>query len=366
MKRTSFITFSIAVTLFGLIACSGQNEYYQEFAEYEAMMEEEMYQEPFEGGQAPQQMTSQSNNNPKIEMKPMVSPTTGQVTGYMPLPRNWKVTGGKITGPGNIEVQEYQFQKFDRNMRRVLSAKQVVEQIFAPEINGSGGRITNIYPLNDIARKDAQNSNQFYSEPGIRKSFDAVGVDAITPEGQACFLIIHQMSFDWGMGGMWGYFTHAMIGDKSQINDAKKALIYGLVNARADANFVNNSNRQMQAQSQQSWAAHNQRMRNNQAAFNASQSAYQSNNDVSDIYHNMWKNQNASSDRMQEMSVRGIHETEIVTNPHYGQQYEVQSGYDRYFMNNSGQYFGTNDQFYQEGSDLYNNGQYQEAQRRGN
>lgn len=374
MKNLIFISTSAAISLLNLFACgTPEQDYYTDDNIFAYASE---YQEAGMEGVA-QVSNSGASNNPgkkrknkkeKVEMRAIKNPKTGEVTQYMPIPASWKTSGSKITGPGNLEIQEYQYQSFNTFQRRVMSARQIAQNIFGPSLQNEGSKIIKITDMPEMARKDAQNSDLFYSAGGgYRKTFDAVGVDVLTSDGKPVFLIIHQSFFNFGDMGMWGYATHSLTSNKSEYESAKSALIYALLNLQADKNYIARANNRMQRESQQSWAAHNSRMKSNQAAFQATQKAYtDASNSVSDIYMDTWKNTNASSDRMQSMTVNGINGTEVVQDPMYGGQYEVQSGYDRYFMNNSGEYVGTNDQFYQTGSDLYADPDVREVQRRGN
>jgi hypothetical protein len=65
------------------------------------------------------------------------------------------------------------------------------------------------------------------------------------------------------------------------------------------------------------------------------------------------------------MTVNGINGTENIYDPSANQTYNVESGYDRYFMNGQGEYFGTNDQFYEPGQDMNLIGEWTESQNGG-
>ena len=45
-------------------------------------------------------------------------------------------------------------------------------------------------------------------------------------------------------------------------------------------------------------------------------------------------------------AVNGVHERNAMVNPYTGQQINLSNNYKYYYMNQFGQYFGTNDEFY--------------------
>src|SRR5690606_32986316 len=98
---------------------------------------------------------------------------------------------------------------------------------------------------------------------------------------------------------------------------------------------------------QQSWDAHNARMRSNQAAFDARQAAHRDMvNGVNNSIMGTWNSNNASMDRQQNATINGIRGEQDAANPYTGEAYKIESGYDQYWMNRDGQYIGTNDVMY--------------------
>ncbi len=322
-----------------------------------------------------------TEGNEPIEMKKIVSPQTGKVLGYMPLPANWEISNGAIKGPGGLIARETPMRMYDSSQRQPMSAQQILRYELAQSIQNEGGKITNTFPIPGIMQYDANYSNQLYGSQNMQKSFDALGVDIVDANGNPSFLIVRQMAFSYGYGGNWGYLTHTLHCQPSAYKASRDAYIYGIANAQSNPQQIAEYNRNEAMKEQQSWASHNTRMRNNQAAFDAQQRSFtassnaaldasmqtwRTNNEISDMSMDTWRNANASSDRMQDMTVNGIHEWENVYDPASDQSYKVESGYDRYFMNGQGEYFGTNDQFYQPAQDINLNGTWTEVKRRGN
>ena len=97
----------------------------------------------------------------------------------------------------------------------------------------------------------------------------------------------------------------------------------------------------------QSWAAHNERMIRNQAAFEASQRAHVNrSNAINEAIMTGWRERNAASDRNQEQFIDGIYERTNVVDPSTDQWYKVAAGANQYWMNSNGEYIGTDLQDY--------------------
>ncbi len=103
---------------------------------------------------------------------------------------------------------------------------------------------------------------------------------------------------------------------------------------------------QQQAESQQwmanSQAQHQQRMANNQARFNSHQQMMQGRYDAADQQMQSWQAQQRSSDEMHRRTINGINETVDLYDASSGQTYYgVQSGYDSYWTDPTGNVVGT-------------------------
>ncbi len=390
MKTNTKIIIPVLAGLIGiLLLARGSNETYNIDVPMENYTQEYQNQNEYDNSNQENQnrpMKKLANGGParengKVEMKKIVNPKTGDLMAYIPLPANWSISNAGITGPNGIIIKEYGAKMFDNAQRRPLSAQQILNQDLAPSIQQAGGKIVNTFPIPAIMKYDQNYSSKLYSSGDMQKTFDALGVDIVDPNGKPNFIIIRQGHYNYGYGGSWYYMTHTLECQSSVYDEAKQALIFGISNVQSNPDQIAAYNRNEVMKSEQSWAAHNTKMRNNQASFDArnraytassnaaldaSMDAWRTNNEISDMSQATWRNANASSDRMQDMEVNGIHEWENVYDPGNNTSYKVDSGYDRYFMNGQGEYFGTNDQFYHPGQDVNLNGTWNEVKRRGN
>lgn len=353
----------------GITDIAGEENYMEEYADNN--FNENPYgdenQQRVEQSPKAKKVSMSSKRDPEIEMKKIIDPKTGKVVAYIPFPEDWKISTEAITGPNGIIGKEYQFKLFDSNQRRPMSATQILNQELAPSIKQAGGQIVRTFPLPGIMQHDENYARQLYGSDQMQKSFDVIGVDLLDPNGKPNFLIVRQQAYSYGYGGNWGYTTHTLECDPSVYESAKKAFVFGIANSQSNPEQIAEYNRNEELKSRNSWADHNRRMRDNQVRFDAYQSDYvTTNNAINDMSMATWRNSNASSDRIQYSTVNGIHDQETIYDPANNTSYNVETGYDRYFMNGQGEYFGTNDQFYQPGSDLNLTGEWTESERRGN
>ncbi len=94
---------------------------------------------------------------------------------------------------------------------------------------------------------------------------------------------------------------------------------------------------QMMAQSQ---AAHQQRMANNQAQFNAHQQRMQANQQAFDAHNQSWNQQQQINDQSHQNYMNYLRDENTITNGGY--QSQVQSGYNYYWVDpNTNEYIGT-------------------------
>ncbi|HTO35748.1 MAG TPA: hypothetical protein VLZ72_05890, partial [Flavobacterium sp.] len=97
----------------------------------------------------------------------------------------------------------------------------------------------------------------------------------------------------------------------------------------------------------QSWAAFNQKMATNQAAFQAQQRDFVNrSNAVNDAIMSGWKERDRASDKSHERFVDAITERTNTVNTTTGTHQKVESGYNQYWMNSDGKYISTNSHTY--------------------
>ena len=104
-------------------------------------------------------------------------------------------------------------------------------------------------------------------------------------------------------------------------------------------------------------------MQQNQKNFEQQQALHRSTTDaINRSINSTYENQNAASDRTQEKLLNVIRDENTVTNPHDGEQYQVDSGAEQYWINNDGEYIPSNDPNYNPNLDPNNDREWQQAE----
>lgn len=221
------------------------------------------------------------------------------------------------------------------------------------------------YEIPEITKIDRWYNDQLFKAVPMRMQIQAIGSEWETAKGDRYFIVTHLSSADGGTMQNWSYYSTGIQAEKSHFDTAKKQLIFALANARYNLQQIMAYN-QMEAQKAgQSWAAHNQRMAQNQANFEASQRAFVNRSTAAhDSLMNNWREQNAASDKRQEQFVDTITERTKVVDPSSGQQYKVESGYNHYWMNADGKYLSSDKPDYDPNLDkALNNQKWQELKK---
>ncbi|MEE9493745.1 MAG: hypothetical protein V3W04_10260 [Gammaproteobacteria bacterium] len=105
-------------------------------------------------------------------------------------------------------------------------------------------------------------------------------------------------------------------------------------------------------------------MQQNQRAFDQQQALHRSTNEaVNNSLMNTYRTSQQASDRGQQQFRNTTSGEETLTNPYDGQQYQVESGADQYWMNRSGENIQSNDAFYDPNMDqTINNQEWQKVE----
>lgn len=288
----------------------------------------------------------------------------GTVLAIMPIPSNWEFhdrhAQGEptITGPNGIKVTDYPPKSFMDNynpglqnsyvqsgqqLRSMPGVEDLIQQDFVPTMNSRGYQLVRYYEIPEVTKMDKWYNDQLYKAMPSRIDIAAIGTEWKGQDGSPYFLLIHLNVSTSDAMQTWYYMCTGLEADAEYFEAAKKQLVFSLGNMRYNLQPIMAYNQQEAQRVGQSWAAHNQRMAQNQAAFEASQREHiNRTNAINDAIMSGWRERNAASDRSQEQFVDRIYERTNVIDPTTGQGYKVQEGANQYWMNNDGQYIGTN------------------------
>lgn len=304
----------------------------------------------------------------------------GTVTVEMPFPKTWKVNSRRqqgeptITGPNGLSIVDFPGQSFlytndpymqqayrasGQRLRPMPGIEQVIQQDLAPWCAGQGLQLVKHYEVPEVSCIDKWYNDQLYKVMPTQTDIRAIGTEWRHESGASYFILMHLVVSNGNGMQTWYYSCSGLQAEKDHFEEARKQLIFGLANARYRLEPIMAYNQREAQAAGRSWAAHNQRMAQNQANFEARQRAFvESSSAVNDSIINGWRSRNASSDRMHARTIDGIHERENVVNTSTGQMYQVDSGSNQYWMNQGGDYYmGVDDHNYNPNLDNGFNGE---------
>jgi hypothetical protein len=288
----------------------------------------------------------------------------GMVAAIMPFPASWKIGqgnssqgGASITGPKGLKVTDFPARSFMNNydpglqqvyaqsgqqMRGMPAIEQLVQQDFVPWAHNQGMQLVKFYEIPEVSKMDKWYSDQLFKAMPSRSDVAAIGIDWKKKDGTPYFMIVHLNVSTSNAMQNWYYMTSGLEADADYVETAKKQYIFALANTRYNLQPIMTYNEQEAQRVGQSWAAHNRRMAQNQANFEANQRAFVNKSEaINDAIMKGWREKNASSDRNQERFIDGVYERTNVQNTETGQQYKVAAGANQYWMNSNGEYIST-------------------------
>jgi len=312
--------------------------------------------------------TTQSAQNDPIEMKPIRDTKTGRVTSYVPLPTSWKLVtnpqgGQSFQGPNGVQVNSlpmemyyfnidpYVAQMTGQQVANPVPLQAIMQQNIIPSIQQQGGTLIKQYELREIAQRSQQMLQRTFNRTQLQ-AFDVVASEWNQPNGSKSLILVTRMvSHMPGGASTWGVGVKELEAPARVFESAKETYLYAQANWQVDQNTAMAHKAKMQQMERESAqrlassaAAHNARMRSNEAAFQATQRAHtSSSNAILDMGMEGYQNRSASNDRLRQQEVNMIHEEYTMTNPWDNRSMQVQSGYQNYYINAQGQVIGSND-----------------------
>ncbi len=296
----------------------------------------------------------------KLEMK-KIGDGKGGVASLIPMPSSWNLSSGMITGPKGLKISDFPIQSFMANfepslnqaysqagqrMRQMPGVQQLMQEDFVPWGQSKGLEFVRFYEIPEISKMDKWYVDQLFKAMPSRTEVNAFGIDWKDQNGNPYFQLVHlNVSTSQSMQN-WYYLVSGLEADPSYFETAKKQYIFSLANTRYNLEPIMTYNKEEAQRVGQSWAAFNERMVRNQNAFEASQREFVNrSNAVNDAIMSGWRAKNASSDKQQEQFIDGVYERTNVQDPN-GNTYKVDEGANQYWMNNNGEYIGTQLQDY--------------------
>ena len=336
--------------------------------------------EQVEANQASATVGQRPGGGQQLALHPFHDPQSGMTSVEMPFPADWRVARNRaqgqptITGPRGLKIFDFPAQNFlytnDPQMQQIYyqSGQQLrampgvdglLEQDIRPWAEQQGLRFLKKFEIPEVARVDQWYHQQLFQAVPTQVEHAVFGTEWEATSGDKFFLLTHLTVGSGNDLQTWFHYSTGLQAENGYYEAAKKHLIYGLANARYNPQQIQAYNQREAQKAGQSWAAHSQRMRNNQASFEATQRAIVgANNAVNDSIMQGWRDRNTIQDRGHDAYIDSVRDQSTMYDPSTGQAWEVESGANNYWMNSDGEYFTTDDYNYNPNIDPALNDQY--------
>jgi len=320
-----------------------------------------------------------------ITLHPVMDAKTGMVSYQMPLPASWKIVTPQtpqdphIVGPGGVKIyyrsgstntysndpnMQQTYQMAGQAMRPPMEISAYLQQDLVPQMTGNGFQLMKQYPIPQVAERNRAYSAKLFKVAPSRDQQFALGTEWRNQEGKPLFMIVN-MSVSQGQNDVF-WFTNmqALTAEEDQFEFAKRALLNGIINTQDDPQQIAAYNANEQQKANQSWSQHNTKMQQNQRNFDQQQATHRSTTDaVNKASMDSYNSRMESMDNNQRGFTNYIKDEYTVANPGDGQQYQVESGSNQYWMNNNGEYIPSNNATYDPNADnAVNNQSWQEVE----
>lgn len=350
----------LTAIFFSSIGCTGQNDYQNGTSHSEA------------------QFTQTSNSNAdQVVMKNITNAQTGQVVAQMPLPISWKLNpnpgpqDAAATGPGGIEIRSYEgrfftfsndpytnqvYQQSGQQVRPPVGIEAVIRQDLKQQLAPQGIQFERMYALPALAQIDRSYSDKLVTYGQQQKLFHVAGAEFTGLDGKKELLIVHYFE-NTSMGmTIWGYTLQNLSAPAAIFDTAKQTYLYALENLRHNPAAIAAYNANESAKLSANDAAFQNRMRSNQANFEATQRAHvNSTNAINDAQMSTYRTQTESFNRSNQQITNGIREESTMYNATNGQTYQVEGQSNTYWMNANGEYIPTDNSLYNPNLDTNTN-----------
>lgn len=279
------------------------------------------------------------------------------------IPAHWKVTvkdGGWEATAKDVTVKVLPNKAFThvtgqlaafiplnaQGMRAPVAPGQLVQEDLVPMMREQGFELIGQQDAPGVARVNQHFQDNLYSVAPTQKVARAHITD--WKKGNTRVALVMNWS-TLGAGDLtnWQYGLTRLEAPASRYEQEKAGLLHALTTTRYNPQFFAMYRQQEQMKEQQSWAAHNQRMQANQAAFDAQQAAHRDMvNSMNQSSMSSYRSRMESMDRQHEATIDMIRGEQNAVNPYTGQTGKVETGYENYWINQNGEYFGTDNTLY--------------------
>lgn len=287
---------------------------------------------------------SRSGVTSEIAWFPLRNSQTGELLAEVPLPADWKVTSQEWSAPGGVRARAAAGEFLSGVS---TSVEQVIQSKLIPLLQQSGNQVLGIEDYPAIAQFDRNYSSQLWKFAPSQDHHAAKGILYQDDNDMKGVVVVHFKNSLSQFGTSSFYSLHVLEGPSADFERRKPEFLNALANQRSNPEQIaayNQREQQMAASRARNFNAQQQQKQQQFDSWMATQR--QSSGSALDSSMESWRRRQDMTDRGHQRQVDSIAGTTQAYDPNTGQTWQVEDGYDRYFMNNSGEYIPSNDQFY--------------------
>ncbi len=323
---------------------------------------------------AMQQSLEQNNDGKKFFY--IKDAENGMVMAKTPLPSSWTMDEAPnahvpYRGPNKLKVyktERYEYfyandpfvnqtaMQMGKQVSQPMPLEDIVTYQIKPSMEGRGYTFVSSNSLPGVV-KFWNTFSQGMPQTNSQRTYYAVGSEYQGPNGVNVFILALQTFTQNNDGVIWSISTTHVEADRSYFSEAKDAYIFGVSNTQLNPQWQQYKNGQLAAnfkrndafyreQLMKSEVAHKQRMSIIEAHGNTTRSVGSIYSEISDISHAGYLNRSNINSEGHSKTVNVIAENTVIGNHSTGEHYTVPSGTNHYWVNNRGEYIGTNNSLY--------------------
>lgn len=319
------------------------------------------------GGQQPYAFSGQQQPmQDQGGMRTITLPSTfsGIAMAQLQVPARWKVKTNAseswYVDEPDLKVKDVNLQSFitpnsqmaqvyqqnGGKVRQPITPEQVLQQDIVPQLGKQGYELIGSSDAPEVARTAQPGMDGLYAI-GQRRNTCKANISTWRKGDQRMALLMQWSMMETPDMTNWSYYFTRLDAPAARFEQEKAALLSAYASLRYNPQYFAAYAQSEQQKAGQSWAAHNQRMQANQAAFDAQQQTHRETWDaINNASMGAYQDRMGSMDRMQNATINAIRGEQDAYNPYTGESGKIQSGYDNYWMNRDGQYMGTNSVMY--------------------
>lgn len=284
---------------------------------------------------------------------------TGMVSATIPFPSNWRQVNNSrewtFEGPDNLKISGEFGQNFTygnsynqqgSNSRRPMNIQQIIQEFFMPTAQQTNRTLLTTYELPGVARVTQNYREQLWQYAPSQKSTKVYALEWKDTAGMKYITVLNVIDDQSQLSSYWAFFGSFLQARSKDFEAAKKAFLYGLENKQYNPQWIAVLNNKDINRANVSNTAHQKRMAAIQARGNASRAIAKTYSDISDISHAGYLKRNNINSAGHSKTINMISENTVIANHGTGEHYTVPSGSNYYWVNNNGEYFGTNNANY--------------------